>query len=68
MELSNRLFDFPACQISGATPAALDAFEHALHSISLLLREYQHRAQGPTSSEHPTKGKESNMERPSRTE
>ena len=27
---SNRLFDFRACEISGATPAALDAFEHAL--------------------------------------
>jgi hypothetical protein len=30
MTLSNRLFDFRACAISGATPVALDAFEHAL--------------------------------------
>src|SRR4051812_17904087 len=30
MKLSNRLFDFRACEISGATTEALDAFEHAL--------------------------------------
>ena len=30
MDLENRLFDFRACEISGATPAALDAFERAL--------------------------------------
>ena len=30
MGLSNRLIDFRGCAVSGATPAALDAFEHAL--------------------------------------
>src|SRR6187399_2524124 len=30
MDSNNRLFDLRACEVSGATPAALDAFERAL--------------------------------------
>jgi hypothetical protein len=30
MDSGNRLFDLRACEVSGATPAALDAFERAL--------------------------------------